>query len=43
MLLLLSLYLGYNKNSNTEVLSYIKSAIGQDPREWYLMLIVTDE
>lgn len=33
MLLLWSFYLGYNKNSNAQVLLYIKSAIGLDPRE----------
>lgn len=43
MLLLWSLYLGYNKNSNIQRLLYIKCAIGLGPREWYLMLIITDE
>lgn len=37
------LYLGYNKILNTQVVLYIESAIGLDPREWYLRLIITEE
>ena len=37
------LYLRYNKILNTKVLLYIESAIGLDPREWYLRLMITDE